>query len=139
MSDLKTYIFKKKRGIDDLEGLNERTADYWTPEDWAKWNADTANRVRRNERYIDRLKGEGRYGEEYEETLTVQPNKLFDDRQMGKCGVESYRMVMLDFSEKCNKKIKIHNPYTGAKMIHIDTPRPVIKKESWWSRLFKRK
>lgn len=110
MTELKQYKYYVTLGVDDLEGMmGDFATEWWTPEDWAKFHADTLNRDRRNQEYIDKLKAEGRFGLKEERTISFVPFDKFNDPVAGKGGFE-YRMVMLDLSNQ-----------SGGKRLKLDT------------------
>ena len=98
---LKEYKTLRRAGIDDLEGYpGDMVTEWWTDEDWKKWKEDAPNRERRNKEYIDKLKAEGRFGEEYYTSLFLVPNPMYDDPKYGhpvKQGLDSYRFDVLNF------------------------------------------
>lgn len=65
--------------------------EWWAEKDWEEHRA-----------YCDRLKAEGRFGEIVEHTVRVEPCDLLDKSDQS--GPESYRMVIMDFSDKKREK-----------------------------------
>jgi hypothetical protein len=104
MSEMKSYGFKRRRGYDDLvleyawignsQGdesvsnsvehcLNNSWMTYVFGKDVPKDDQEAINkeverRKKINQEYIEKLKSEGRYGEEYEITIHLKHNPLFD-------------------------------------------------------------
>lgn len=121
---MKTYKTKKKLGIDNLfcefafvgssqgdESVSNDIDDYINSKGWmsiTKGFEEIANdqqaiyeeskrRCIINMEYIEKLKAEGRYGEEYEIELNLHPSPDFDTpTNKGGPPLSSYRMVFLD-------------------------------------------
>lgn len=97
------YIRKVKAGIDDLEGtLGDFQTEWWTEEDWKKWNDDQPNRERRNEEYIRELKEAGTFGKEYDFTISLIPNPKYDNPNVRHKDFDSWRMEILDFNKEAS-------------------------------------
>lgn len=116
------YKIKGRRGIDDLQGIyafignsqgdTSGTNDievYKASRSWMSFvfnceltqgaiNKEIEKRIETNSKYISQLINEGKYGEEYESILTIEPNPLFDacikDKLTG-----SYSFTILDFNK----------------------------------------
>lgn len=122
---MKTYKIKCRRGVDDLLSVyafignsqgdtsasNEIEA-YKAAKGWMSYvftdiditdqeaiYAEANRRQKANIDYIKRLAKEGRLHEEYEITIDLVHNPLYDDKQDFIASVESYRMIFLDFSK----------------------------------------
>jgi len=121
---MKKYKIKCKLGIDDLlcevaftsnsqgdtSGSN-LISDYINSKGWMSITSgfeeiandqkaiykESERRYNVNIDYIEKLKAEGRYGEEYEISLKLQENPLFDSNHYPKKQpMTSYRMIFLD-------------------------------------------
>lgn len=127
--EMNKYVFKQKYGIDDLEcecafvgnsqGDETRTnsiKEYEAADGWLSYTfgpnvpmtpeaieAEVARRKKKNKEYIERLKSQGRYGEEYEVTIHVTPNSILDQGAR-ETSLESYQMYFID--PITGKKIK---------------------------------
>jgi hypothetical protein len=99
-----SYSFKQRKGIDDLlceyawignsQGDTSATNDTifgknsrgWmsfvfkdiNPDDQEAINAESERRKKANMDYIEKLKSEGRFGEEYEISIHLKHNPIFD-------------------------------------------------------------
>jgi hypothetical protein len=121
---MKTYKIKKKLGIDDLlcefafvgnsqgdESVSNKISDYIASKGWMYITSGFENiadnqeaiyeeskkRCIQNIDYIEKLKAEGRYGEEYEIAINLHPDSNFDT-PTNKVGssLSSYKMIFLD-------------------------------------------
>ncbi len=114
------YKIKSYRGIDDLQcevawrgssqGDKSWSNNVKDNHDWMIFNfrdidptnqeainIEIARKKEENQNYIKQLKKEGRYGEEYELTIHLKHNPLFDNRQsVGKVPLESYKLLFID-------------------------------------------
>lgn len=102
ISNLKTYTFKGKKGITDLEGLFAFTGswgqgDHYSsndasiehpsyvsfvftcPKTQKDINEEIERRKKRNSEYIERLKFNGEYGKEYDINCSFIPHPMFDE------------------------------------------------------------
>lgn len=120
--EIKTYAITKQRGIDDLlneyafrilaQGSHDRSNDVkWADDDWFSFmfggidkydqeaiNAESRRRHEENLRYIERLKAEGRYGEEYKEHLNLKHYPEFDDPKAFSRPLVGQRFYFIDTS-----------------------------------------
>jgi hypothetical protein len=124
MSNMTTYTIPQFKGIDDLQtefafhgnsqGDESRTNDVqqfvdakgWlsfsfgkniNPLDQQAINAESERRRKENIRYIEQLRAEGRYGEKYELSISIQHNPELDEpMQIAEKPLESYRIVFLN-------------------------------------------
>lgn len=82
-----TYTITLRKGQ-----LGDFEAEWWTDEDYEK-----------HERYIEEIKADGTFGEEFEVSLTLKNCPLFDEPihnpKRSKLPLESYRMIFLDLSK----------------------------------------
>lgn len=104
MNDFKSYSFIKRKGIDDLHNIWAWTgnsqgdesctndikeglaSDGWMsfrfngidPTDQDAIDAESARRIKHNKDYIKDLKANGEYLKEYQLTIHVAPNSIFD-------------------------------------------------------------
>ncbi len=119
---MKEYKLKGKRGIDDLQGIyafignsqGDTTATndidvYKSSQGWLSFvfdclltqteiDGESLKRKRENEEYIRNLKKEGKYGEEYETSISLQENPVFDAPQKNR-SLNSYSFHILDLSK----------------------------------------
>jgi hypothetical protein len=121
------YTFKRKLGIDDLlcevaftsnsqgdTSASNEISDYTASKGWMSITSgfeDIANnqeaiyeeskkRYNQNIDYIEKLKSEGKYGEEYEIDISLHPDPSFDTpTNKGGPPLSSYRMIFLDLNE----------------------------------------
>lgn len=117
------YILKQKKGIDDLKSLyafhgnsqgDESASNdierYKDSKGWMSFTFDcdltkeaiaeeVLKRDEWNKAYIADLKEKGEYGQEFELTIAVQPNPLFDRENTYPKSqpLTSYEMVFIDF------------------------------------------
>ncbi len=124
MQKFTKYTVKLKRGIDDLkfeyafkgnsqgdESVSNLISDYIASKGWMSYmfncplaqyeiNEEVERRKKWNIDYIVSLYKEGRYGEEYEVTLELIPNPLYDTPQVfTDFPLQSCKMVFLDFTK----------------------------------------
>jgi hypothetical protein len=118
------YTFKRKLGIDDLlcefafignsqgdESVSNEIADYKASQSWMSITKgfeeiadnqeaiykESERRYNVNIDYIEKLKAEGRYGEEYTIDINLHPHPSFDTpTNKGGPPLESYRMIILN-------------------------------------------
>jgi hypothetical protein len=118
------YTVKRKLGINDLlcefafignsqgdESVSNEITDYKASQSWmsiTKGFEDIINnqeaiykeskrRFNANIDYIEKLKAENRYGEEYEINITLNPNLLFDNSNIKNESVlESHKLIFLN-------------------------------------------
>ncbi len=119
---MKQYTIKYKHGIHDLkseyafhgnsqgdESRSNNIATYLASGGWMSFMFDcpmteeaiaieVAKRKEWNIDYINKLKDEGRFGEEYEIALSIQEHPLFDTPLEGK-PLESYKVKFIDLSK----------------------------------------
>lgn len=122
------YTIKGRRGITDLQsiyafhfndqgggdsneaGLSLNSNGWWSfndrfknkgidPRDQRAIDIESIAIAKENEEYINQLHLQNRYGEEYETTIEIVYNPLFDDPNISIPKLESYRMEFLDFSK----------------------------------------
>ena len=126
MIELKTYSLKKKRGVDDLiseyafhgnsQGDETQTNSieaYKASQGWLSFGftceltdeaiqKEVAIRKEQNEKYIQELKDSGRYLEEYEISISLAPNPIFDEPPSNKYPelrpMESYKFLLIDLN-----------------------------------------
>lgn len=80
MDNLKTYKIPQKAGITDLKGfLGDMATEWWTADDWAKWESEAPEREAWNKQYVEDLKAKGEYGKEYDLTISLVSHPLFDE------------------------------------------------------------
>jgi len=77
-----TYKVKCYKGY-----LGDFATEWWNEEDW-----------RKHREYVEELKKDGTFGEEFEIELSIMHNPMFDTPQRDSNGIESRRLVILDFS-----------------------------------------
>lgn len=123
------FTQKLRRGIDDLintyafhgnsQGdtfVTNSVEEYKAAEGWLSFmfnpeidkfdqeaiNREIERRKQLNASYIDKLKEEGKYEEEYEysTTLYVRPNLTFDNPKLPLRPLESYRIIFIDDESK---------------------------------------
>lgn len=125
MSDIRKYTVKCHRGVDDLQSIytfigNSQGDDSGTNEvgDYGGWRSfifkgidptdqeaiyeESKRRVKANAEYIDKLHREGRYREEYEITIEMEFNPIYDAPSTNLSNLpplESCKLVFLDFSK----------------------------------------
>lgn len=120
------YTFKRKLGIDDLlcefafvgnsqgdTSVSNKIEDYIAAKGWMSITQgfediadnqeaiyeESKRRCIANIDYIEKLKAEGKYGEEYEINIYLHPHPIFDTpTNKGGPPLESYRMIFLDTS-----------------------------------------
>jgi hypothetical protein len=120
----KQYTIKGKRGIDDLKGIyafvgnsqgdtseSNEISDYIASRGWMSFIFDgiditnqeaiyqeSGRRLKDNLDYIEGLHREGRFGEEFESTISLVHNPLYDEPSDFAKGfpLTSYKMVFLD-------------------------------------------
>jgi hypothetical protein len=81
MIDIK---IKRIAGVDDLEGMGgDQATEWWTKEDWDKWDADKPARDARNAARIEKLRASGKYGKEYDLTFHFKESTIFGDLPAG--------------------------------------------------------
>lgn len=109
-----SYSFKGNYGITDLVPIYPYYSDEWsttynpffkdvTEEEYKKNPAAYERRVRgHNTEYIESLKEQARYGEEYVTTLNLMHHPDFDDNKINPVGspMESHRMIFIDNTEE---------------------------------------
>lgn len=124
---MEKYEIKFKHGIHDLkseyafhgnsqgdESVSNSIATYQASQGWMSFMFDcpmteeaiaieVAKNKAWNKEYIQKLKDEGRFGEEYTITMSVQEHPLFDTPKHESPPSESYQMVFID-TAKYNKK-----------------------------------
>jgi hypothetical protein len=121
---MKKYTVKRKLGIDDLlcevafvgnsqgdESASNEISVYKLSEGWMSITRgfeeiannqkaiyeESKKRYNANIDYIEKLKAEGRYGEEYTIDINLHPHPSFDTpTNKGGLPLSSYRMVFLD-------------------------------------------
>jgi hypothetical protein len=121
---MKEYKIKQKRGIDDLQNIyawvgNSQGDESHTniievglaSDGWMSYmfkninfldqnaiNIESARRKQANEDYIKKLKEEGKFGQEYELSLHIKENPLFDRviNLTDKPPLETYKMLFID-------------------------------------------
>lgn len=126
-NEIKTYSIKCHRGIDDLlsiyafyyndggGGVGSNDIEWYKdskgwisfifdgidPTNQEAINEESRRRVIENDKYITQLIKEGRYKEEYEISISMVYNPLFDAPSLHKGELEPYtgRIVFLDFSK----------------------------------------
>jgi hypothetical protein len=119
------YTFKRKLGIDDLlcefafignsqgdKSVSNEIADYKASQGWMSITSgfeeiadnqkaiyeESERRYNVNIDYIEKLKAEGRYGEEYTIDINLHPHPSFDTpTNKGGPPLESYRMIFLNY------------------------------------------
>ena len=118
------YKLKRRKGYDDLvcayafignsqgdESATNNIGDYLNSKGWLSYtfskdinindqeaiDKESIRRKEQNIRYIQSLKDNGTYGEEYEIDLFLNKNPLFDDPTAP--SKETYRFVILDFNK----------------------------------------
>jgi hypothetical protein len=67
--------------------LGDFATEWWTDDDW-----------RKHKEYVEELIKDGTYGEEFEVELTLQHLPGWDTPIKHKSPIESYRMIIIDFS-----------------------------------------
>lgn len=130
--DITEYKLKGYRGVDDLlseyafrgnsqgdESASNEISDYISSKGWMSFmfgDIDKTNqeaiykeverRKQQNLDYIDKLVREGRYKEEYEITISLAHNPIFDEPSFfpSTPPLESYRVVLLDISKNNENK-----------------------------------
>lgn len=103
---MKEYKYKGYKGISDLKDLSPY-GEYGEPafegtdyNDPKAIGDEVSRRMSANEEYIKELKDSGRYGEEFEVSVMLQNNPLFDDNSYPENrSMESYRMDFIDLSK----------------------------------------
>lgn len=119
---MKEYKLKGKKGIDDLQGLYAFVSNsqgdtsgtnaldvYLMSDGWLSFvfnckltqeaiNKEVKRRFEANTKYISYLASEGKYGEEYEISIKLEENPLFDSPNINK-PLESYSSKIFDVSE----------------------------------------
>lgn len=127
---MKSYKVKRKLGIDDLlcefafvgnsqgdTSVSNNIEDYKASGGWMSFifdnidindqnaiNEESIRRYNSNMDYIEKLKREGRYGQEYEISVNLHPHPSFDTpTNKGGPSLESYRMVFIDTSQINNE------------------------------------
>ena len=125
MIELKTYSLKKKRGVDDLiseyafygnsQGDETQTNSieaYKASQGWLSFEftceltneaiqKEVAIRKEQNRKYVQELKDSGRYLEEYEISISLAPNLIFDkpsNKYPEPRPMESYKFVLIDLN-----------------------------------------
>ena len=127
---MSTFKLKLKRGIHDLQspycflgasqGDETRTnsvEEYKASQGWLipvfkgidiynqeEVDREANRRIKENAEYIERLHKEGRFEEEYEETIEFMSNPSLDDTSNLVLPVESYKVVILDITEEDGKE-----------------------------------
>lgn len=122
MNIMNNITLKKKKGIDDLinvyawtgnsqgdESYTNNIEEGLASQGWMSYNfkdiditdqkainKESERRKKVNQDYINKLKEEGKYGEEYEVKIYIQPNPIFDNKQPSGSPLESFKMVFLD-------------------------------------------
>lgn len=124
---MKTYKTKRKLGIDNLlcecafvgnsqgdDSGSNKISDYVESKGWMSITSGFENiadnqeaiyeeskrRCIINLEYIEKLKAEGRYGEEYEIAINLHPSPDFDTpTNKGDPPLSSYRMIILDMKK----------------------------------------
>lgn len=76
-----TYQIPVKKGY-----IGDFAKEWWTPEDHEKWD-----------KYVESLKKDGTYGEEYTITLSLLPNPLYDNRSFSS-PLTSAKLEFIDLS-----------------------------------------
>lgn len=67
--------------------LGDFATEYWTDEDHAKWQFEVAQ-----------MKADGTFGQEYEATIDMVHNPLYDKVSANRTSLESVTFTLLDFS-----------------------------------------
>lgn len=128
MSDIRKYILKRQRGVDDLlseyafignsqgdDSTSNEIGDYIGSKGWISFifagidptdqeaiYAESKRRHNLNLDYIDKLVKEGKYKEEYEITIEMEFNPIYDTPSSNLSDLpplESCKLVFLDFSK----------------------------------------
>jgi hypothetical protein len=118
---MKTYAIKRQRGVDDLlpeyafygnsQGDETHTNSieaFNNSNGWLSFifpcaltdeaiQEEAANRKKSNAEYIQRLKAEGRYTEEYEMEITLVPHPRFEELSIP--ASVSHRFILFDLSK----------------------------------------
>jgi len=67
-----------------------------------EWDIDGSQRAK-HEEYIKKVKLDGTYGKEYEASVFIEENKVFDESSIKDVKLTSYQGLIIDFSENNNK------------------------------------
>lgn len=126
--ETKTYTFKRKKGIDDLKNIyafvgnsqgddskSNEIRDYISAKGWMSFifgnEIDKTNqeaiyeesqrRILWNTAYVDQLLREGGFGEEYEISIELVHNPIFDDPQLfpSDTPLESFKIQFINLKK----------------------------------------
>lgn len=97
MSKFTEYKLPQLKGITDLQDVYPgQSAEWWSKEDWEKWEADKPKRVAADREYIEELKRTGEFGKPYDITIRVQHNPIFDEPSTKTVGFTSFGILIPD-------------------------------------------
>lgn len=125
---MSNYKYKLRKGIDDLKSeyafignsqgdtsVSNNIYDYLLSDGWMSYtfkcpmtNEDIAKEIelrkKWNKNYIQELKNNGTFGEEYENEIIITHHKIFDSFsnivKHFENNLESYKFIMLDLNNK---------------------------------------
>jgi len=119
---MKTFKVIRRKGVDDLQVVyafvgnsqgdeikTNSIEEYTNSEGWLSYvfnveltaesiEAEVKKRIEENKLYILKLEKEGKYGEEFEFTVHIEENPLFDHPNKP-MPLESYRMLFVDLED----------------------------------------
>lgn len=151
-----TYKIKCYKGVDDLlgeyafsgnsqgdESRSNEIADYIAAKGWMSYNfgdeidvtdqeaiyKESERRKKVNERYIGLLKRAGKYNEEYEISLSLVHNPLFDDPEPNKgFPIGSFKMLFLNPNDDNMSQTKKEiSPETQELLDEVDNFAKLMK------------